>query len=224
MPQPESTCWTLISAAAGGDAEGRGEFAVRYGPVVRAYLAARWRASPCLADLEDAVQEVFLECFKPGGVLDRADRGRGFRPFLYGVARNVALRAEAARARRPEQPPGEADLDAVADPQDSPARAFERAWAVALLREAAERMRQRAERAGGDACRRVELLRLRFHDGLPIREIATRWQVEAARLHHEYATARQEFKAALLHVVAFHHPGSAANIEQECSNLLAAWG
>ena len=92
MPTPDSTCWTVIQAAAAGSATDRQAFARRYGPVVRAYLATRWRSSPCLHDLDDAVQEVFVECFKPDGVLDRADRDRGFRPFLYGVVRNVALR------------------------------------------------------------------------------------------------------------------------------------
>src|SRR6516165_9431539 len=36
--------------------------------------------------------------------------------------------------------------------------------------------------------------------------LAARWQIEAASLHHEYAKARQEFNAALVVVVAFHHP------------------
>src|SRR5262245_61258276 len=106
MPGPESTCWTEIHAAAVGGAADREPFALRYGPVVRAYLAARWRGSPCLADLDDAVQEVFVECFRRGGALERVepDRAGGFRPFLFGVVRNVALRLEARRARRREGP------------------------------------------------------------------------------------------------------------------------
>jgi hypothetical protein len=68
----------------------------------------------------------------------------------------------------------------------------------------------------------VELLRLRFNDGLPIREIAVRWGEEAARLHHEYATARDEFQSALREVVAFHHPGTApGEVDQACRELLA---
>jgi RNA polymerase sigma-70 factor (ECF subfamily) len=72
--------------------------------------------------------------------------------------------------------------------------------------------------------RRVELLRLRFQEGLPIRDIATRWQTDAAVLHHEYARAREEFRAALLEVVAFYHPGTAAEVERECANLLSLLG
>jgi len=66
------------------------------------------------------------------------------------------------------------------------------------------------------------LLRLRFEEGLPIRAIAQRWDIPAAELHHAYARARQEFRAALLEVVAFHHPGSPVEVEQEAASLLAA--
>jgi RNA polymerase sigma-70 factor (ECF subfamily) len=135
------TCWTILVAAAAGSASHRAEFARRYGPVVRAYLAARWRASPCQAELDDAVQEAFVECFKPGGVLERAERGRarGFRPFLFGAVRHVALRFERARGRRREMtPPDERSLEAVPDGDPGPSRAFDRAWATALVREAAQ--------------------------------------------------------------------------------------
>ena len=226
MTSPQTTCWSVIEAAAAGAAGERQEFARRYGPVVRAYLAARWRSSACLQDLEDAVQEVFVECFKEGGALARADRGRGeFRPFLYGVARNVALRLERARARERERTaPDGVDLDRLAGGEEHLSRAFDRAWAKAVLREAARRQEQRAEAAGEAARKRVALLRLRFHEGLPIREVARRWGVDAAALHHEYAKAWQEFKAALLEVVAFHHPGTPAEVERACAELLAHLG
>lgn len=222
-PQGESTCWTVIQAAAAGSAGDREEFARRYDPIVRAYLASRWRSSPCRHDLDDAVQEVFLECFKQGGVLERADpgRGTGFRPFLYGVVRHVALRFEAQRGRQPEQqPPSDSDLEGVAEAETSLSCLFDRAWAREVLREAARVQEEQAQRTGLAACRRVELLRLRFHEGLPIREIARRWDMAAEVLHHEYARARQEFLAALRQVVAFHHPGPPADVEQECANLV----
>jgi RNA polymerase sigma-70 factor (ECF subfamily) len=225
MTSPQSTCWTVIQAAAAGCPVGREQFACRYVPVVRSCLAARWQGSPCLGDLDDAVQEVFVECFKPDGVLERADRDRGFRPFLLGVVRHVARRIEARHARRREQQPGDdLDLDAVAGTEESLAREFDRAWARALLREAARRQEDQARAAGAASLRRVELLRLRFHDGLPIREIAALWQADAAELHHEYARARQEFRSALLEVVAFHHPGPAAEVERQCADLLTLLG
>jgi RNA polymerase sigma factor (sigma-70 family) len=222
MQDSESTCWTVIEAAAAGSSQDREEFVRRYGPVVRAYLAARWQSSSCLHDLDDATQEVFLACFRPQGVLDRVDAARGFRPFFYGVLRNVALRFEREHGRRRErQAPTDAGLDDLAGDDESLSRVFDRAWAKVLLQEAARCMAHHARAAGEAAVRRVELLRLRFQDQLPIRDIAARWAVDAGLLHHEYAKARQEFKAALRDVVAFHHPASASDIDQECADLLS---
>jgi RNA polymerase sigma-70 factor (ECF subfamily) len=222
MGQSEITCWTVIEAAAAGCAAEREMFAQHYQTVVRAYLAARWCGSSLrLRDLEDAVQDVFVECFKPDGALARAQRDRpgGFRAFLYGVARNVARRRETERGGE-RLAADDVDLDQFAGDETSLSRVFDRTWARSLLREAARRQEEGAKRAGEAALRRVELLRLRFHDGLPIRAIAERWGVEAATLHHEYAKARHEFKAALAEVVAFHHPGTPAEIERECVQLL----
>jgi RNA polymerase sigma factor (sigma-70 family) len=222
MTQGESTCWTVIEAAAAGNAAERTAFAERYQPVVRAYLTARWRNTAHSQHLDDAVQDVFVECFKQNGMLARAERERpgGFRAFLYGAIRNVARRLEMRYARN-QQVADLGDLDRLPADEESQARMFDRAWARAQLREAARRQEESASRAGEDAIRRVELLRLRFHDGLPIRTIAERWQVNAARVHHEYAKARREFKAALAEVVAFHHPGAPEEIERECANLLS---
>ena len=89
------------------------------------------------------------------------------------------------------------------------------------MREAAERQSVLAAQRGEEATRRVELLRLRFHEGMPIREIARLWGVDAASLHHEYARARREFRSALRDVIAFHHPGAPEDVDRECAQLLS---
>jgi DNA-directed RNA polymerase specialized sigma24 family protein len=218
MSTSESTCWTVIRAAAAGSPSDREELARRYLGAVRAYLSARWRGSALRDDLDDATQEVFVECFRPGGAVEAAGAGRvpDFRAFLYGVARNVARRFEG----RPARPAG--PLPEVAADEVTQSRLFDRAWAQVIMADAARLQRQRAAEAGPEAVRRVELLRLRFEEGLPIRAIAARWGADAARLHHAYALARQEFRAALLAVLAFHQPGSPAEIEQEAATLLKA--
>jgi RNA polymerase sigma-70 factor (ECF subfamily) len=227
MSPPTSTCWTVIEAAAAGFREERELFARRYDPIVRAYLAARWRGSPRLEDLDDAVQDVFVECFKQGGLLEKAERGHagGFRAFLYGAARHVALRCEERRAIEAKRRGGtDVDLDLVPAASAELAAAFDRAWARALLREARERHALAAAQSGDAASRRVELLRLRFQEGLAIRDIARLWQDDADRLHQEYARAREEFRAALREVVAFHSPGSPAALDRECAALLGLLG
>jgi RNA polymerase sigma-70 factor (ECF subfamily) len=225
MAQPETTCWTVIQGAAAGNRMDREQFAHRYAPVIAAYLSARWRGAPRRFEVDDAVQEVFVECFRRHGVLETADRDRpgGFRPFLYGVVRNIALRFEARWDRAVKAAPEDA-LDNMAGDETSLSRVFDRAWALALVKEAAQRQAEHARQVGEAAVQRVELLRLRFQEGLPIRAIAGRWQADPAVLHHEYAQARREFKAALLEVVAFHHPGPEVDLEQECANLLASLG
>jgi DNA-directed RNA polymerase specialized sigma24 family protein len=211
----EFTSWTLIRDAAAGSPAARERFGRVYLPVIRAYLAARWRGTR--HDPDDAAQDVFVECFRAGGLLDKVDprRDGGFRAFLLGAARNVARRHE-TRVRPVAELPAELPAD-----DTSPADAFDRAWARALVREAGRVQMERARASGPAAVRRVELLRLRFGGGLAIREIAVRWGVDAAKLHHEYATARHEFRSALRDVVAFHHPGAApGEVDRECGELL----
>jgi hypothetical protein len=97
----ESTCWTVIRAAAAGSPSDREELAHRYLGVVRTYLAARWSGSALAEDLDDATREVFVECFRQGGAVEAAGAGRvpAFRAFLYGVIRNVTRRFESRPVR-----------------------------------------------------------------------------------------------------------------------------
>jgi RNA polymerase sigma-70 factor (ECF subfamily) len=219
----EETCWTLIRDAADGDGDARTAFARAYLPVVRAYLGARWARGPFRDEVDDAVQDAFVECLRGDGALAKADPekpGR-FRTFLYAVVRNVALRHEerAARERARREGGGVAAEDLSAeDPRLS--QVFDRAWADALLKRAAAGQRAAARERGENALRRVELLRLRFAEGLPIREIAARWEEDPAVVHRQYARAREEYKEALRSEVAFHHAGTPGEIERECRALL----
>ncbi len=218
----DSTRWTIILGAAAGNPAERAEFARRYGPVVRAFLGARWRLSALSAEVDDAAQEVFVQCFRPSGALDRVDPEctGGFRAYLFGVVRNVARGVERDwRAQRAHGGGASPDLDGVESREAPLEEAFDRAWAAALLRQAAERQ-AKAARGSAAAERRIDLLRLRFREDLPIREIATLWQVEADRLHREYRTAREEFLTALTEVVGEIHGGTAAEVEAECLRLL----
>jgi len=191
--------------------------------VVRAYLGSRWRTHVAQERLEDAVQDVFLDCFRHGGALGRLDASRrvAFRTFLYGVVRNVALRyEERGQRQREQQLPSAFDPDGVEGDEPGLSRAFDRAWAQGLIRRAASRQMSKARGGDEDARRRVDLLRMRFSDGLPVREIARKWEVDTAWLHHEYAKAREEFKKALREEVAFHESGPSSAIERQVVNLL----
>ena len=226
MGDSDVTRWSVIRGAAEGQKEARETFASRYLPPVRAYLGARWRGTPHLQETDDAVQNVFVACFKDKGVLANVRPGRpgGFRSYFYGVIRNTALFMERTWSRRRDRPRASPlPLEALGTDEPHLSGVFDREWARAILREAANRQAERAEEKGDRTKRRVELLRLRFEDGLPIREIAHRWEVEAAWLHHEYSRARREYREALVEVVAYHHPSGADGIEEEVSRLLDAF-
>lgn len=200
----QETSWTLIDAAAMGNEAQRAEFVRLYQPVAASYFQSRWGASPLRSDIDDAIQDSFLECFRQEGVLDRVARERpeGFRKFFHGVLRNVALRRETRK---------QAELVPLLDqpdPQTGCSQAFDRAWARLILAEATRLHAEAAAREGPREMRRVELLRLRFQEGLPIREIAALWQQDPASIHHEYATARKEFSAALKQALAFQNPAA----------------
>ena len=220
----ELTCWTLIRDAAGGDAGAREMFATRYLPVVRAFLGTRWSGRLSPEEIDDAAQEVFVECLKEQGLLERVREGEraGFRGFLLGACRNVALRIEDQRRRRRVADGGSSALaELTPADEETLGRAFDQAWARSLLREAAERQAERAREKDDGARRRVELLELRFKQGLPIRDIARRWNVEAAWLHHQYAQAGKEFERALREVIAFHRPGRPDAVQRELQELMA---
>lgn len=215
------THWSLIQRARAGDGEARSRFAGEYLAVVRGFLGKRWQGSAGIAWLDDAVQEVFVDLFRADGALSRLDAGHGarFRSYLFGVTHRVALRYEERAAlhqkRHASDPP---PLDTMARDEATLSRLFDREWALQLLRQARARMQREAT---DDAARlRVEILRLRFTEGLPIRAIAARIGHEAPRVHKWYAKAREEFKAALRQEIDVDPHAGPDQVEEECRRLL----
>lgn len=193
----------MIARAAAGDAAARSKLAATCLPVIRSFLDLRWRATPLAHEVEDAVQEVFVECLRSEGVLSRADPSRGdLGGLLYGVACNVAKRFEESARQRNGRLDGAASVFAELPAREASLSVhFDRAWALAMVREAGELMRARAERGTSEERQRVELLKMRFAGGLPIREIAAQWNVEAEGVHRAYRKARDEFRTCLREVV-----------------------
>lgn len=226
MPSPESTCWTLVEKAAGGDAAARGQFADTYLDLVRAYLGARWRGLKIVDLLDDAVQEVFLECFRPNGALSKLDRNgpAAFRSFLFVVTNNVARRF-IDKVAREQKKRGEnvADLERLPNDDASLSVMFDRTWAKTLLLRARELQRKKSI-GDPERTRRVELLDLRFGEGLPVRDIAERWKMPPDDVHVLYRRAREEFKSALKEEIRFHGQKTDAAVEEECRRLLGMIG
>lgn len=218
--------WSLIARAAGGDRRARSTFSRSYLPVVRSFLEARWRGMRLGAEVDDAVQEVFIECLREDGALHRADEARGdLRALLYGVTRNVAARfEERARLRLARDGAQGPAVEAIQAREPSLSQLFDREWARTLTHLAGERMRARAATGSPGARLRVELLRLRFGEGRPIREIAAQWEVDPDAVHRAYAKAREEFRICLRHVVAEHAVRCEQDLDLEVARILELIG
>lgn len=217
----DETCWTLIQAVRGGDTGAKDLFVGRYLAPVRAYLAARWKSGPLAADREDAAQEVFMRCFSESGPLSRVNdvETTGFRAYLYGVCRNVAREFEARRDR--DQQESDHSLEELAARETRLSTAFDRAFARQVMKEARDEFHRRSTEGDETAQRRFELLALRFEQNLPIRDIATRWNQDPARVHKEYARARREYRQSLYDIVARQNPGmTTAQVEAAAKRLL----
>lgn len=226
MSDGPRTCWDLVAGAAAGNSENRRAFGELYLPIVRLYLDRRWRGKPMARDLEDAVQEVFVECFRDGGALERADpdKSSGFRGFLFGITRNVASRFERkASADRAGNGLQTGFLEQIANDEPRLSRLFEREWARTVVREAGELQSRRANERGGNALKRLDVIRRRFEGGRSIPEIASELG-ESPDLVHKWAErGRQDFRDCLREIVASHmrEPVPPESIEEECLRLLS---
>jgi RNA polymerase sigma factor (sigma-70 family) len=123
-----TTVWTRIHEAGAHDDVAMEEFARRYRPAILEYIERRGFRQ---RGADDLCQEVFVRLLR-GGVLAKADRGRGrFRGLLLAVTRHVIH--DQLRKRR--DVPVE-DLD---QPDQDPD--FDQGWAMHLTARAMDRMR-----------------------------------------------------------------------------------
>jgi len=219
----DSTAWSMIVAAGAGEHAARARFAQHYDSVIRAYLSARWRLPTTHEAVDDAAQEVFVQCFKPGGALQgvEASGPARFRTYLYAVVRNVADRIERDKGvRRAAQEPS-AGLDQLAHDEATLSRVFDRAWVGTITRSAwllmVSRLSQDA--TGRD---RIQVLDLRFRDGLAAGAIAERLKLEPGYVYQQLRNAKRDFRTALVDVVGSQHPGSTKEeVEARCVDLVA---
>ena len=83
---------------------------------------------------------------------------------------------------------------------------------------------ERAPGFGGREVRRVEILRLRFEKGLPVREIQEQLEMTPELAHKEYARARKSYRAVLEDVVAAHYPGARDDLAEMCREVMRLLG
>jgi RNA polymerase sigma-70 factor (ECF subfamily) len=202
-------------------------FAQTYGPAIRAFLGSRWCGRRPPVEVEDAVQEVYLECLREDGVLERAGATppKQFRTFLLGVVRNVARRLEAHHGLRVADPlPTDYQRHGGVDDASDPTRVFDRTWARNIVRQAQQNLLARLQRGSEAAQARAHLLYQRYMMDLTVAEIAARTGESTRRIHHRLEETRAEFAKELGQLVAADMSGSADEVRLECQRLLGMLG
>lgn len=127
-----TTVWTVIRQAGEADDAALEHFAREYRSPVLAFLRQRGYGE---GDAEDLCQDVFLRVLR-GGVLSKADRGRGrFRSLLLSVARHAALDRE-----RKQREFAEPELEEQLVDEDATDPEFDREWVLLLSQRALARL------------------------------------------------------------------------------------
>lgn len=223
-----TTRWTqLAHATLHGDSAGQlalGEMCEHYRGAIVAFLTARGLRG---AELDDAVQEFFLQWLR-SRAWKRADRLRGrFRSFLLGALQHMLQKRLDYQGRQKRGGGTEtASLDHMLDDgweapdlSDPAVSAYDRRWAVAVVENALARME--AEYGERKRAEEFALLR-RFLPGSaapPTLEEAGRvLQLSASAVKAAVFRLRQQFRQALRSCVA-QTVSAAEEVEEEMQYL-----
>lgn len=228
-----TTRWSLVVAAAEGDAEGSeqalAELCATYWYPLYAYVRRRGHGGE---DARDLTQAFFTKLLEKGD-LGAADRARGrFRTFLLSSMknflagewrrRNALKRGGGVEIRSLDLESGEERYGLEPAHELDPEAIFERRWALALLERAVADLRDRYEAAG-----EVELFDALKGalDGreplLPYTELAARLGRSEGSLRTAASRLRSRWRERLVELVA-ETVRDESEVEDELRHLIAA--
>jgi RNA polymerase sigma factor (sigma-70 family) len=214
----EST-WGLIQRAAEGDEEARERLAMAYEAVIRNYFERLWRGLLRIQDVDDAVQDTFVDLFH--GALSRVDPDKGsFRQFLFGVVRNIAARYGREVAKMRANPADPLVLDRIESREPSASRIYDVAVALALINTAWRLWRRAA--SSKSQLLRVRIIEDRFREEMGVTEIARRDDARPKTYDYHYRRALKELLKSLRQVIREDRPGSI--LDDEIDDILGLLG
>ena len=226
-----ATHWPDVAAAGAADRDRRRDalerLLPRYAPALLAHVRSRFGLGP--EDAEDVLQDFVLNKVLVGNVLAKADQARGrFRNFLLRAVDNYVTnwqRDTQAIKRRPAG--GIVPLAEVAEPSAPPADgpALDRAWALALVDAAAERMRAACCGGGRESVWIVfegrALALMRGGGQRPYAELAAQLGVPESACRELLQSGKERFRRALRRVVG-EYARDEAEVDAELADLRAA--
>ncbi len=226
-----ATNWPEVAAAGAADWERRLDalerLLPRYAPALLAHVRTRFGLGP--EDAEDALQDFVQDKVLLGNALGRADQARGrFRNFLLRAVDNYVanwLRDAQALKRRPVR--GFVPLAEAAELSAPPAdgRALDRAWALALVEAAAERMQADCHREERESVWIVfegrALAVMRGGGKRSYAELATQLGVPESDCQQLLQSGKARFRRTLSRVVG-EYARDEAEVDAELADLRAA--
>lgn len=231
----EPTRWSLVLRARAEDSGQRqsalSDLYVAYWPPLYAFLR---RSGRTVEDARDLAQEFFVRLLD-GNLLSAADPAKGkFRTFLLAGLRHLDANAyRAARAAKRgggtehlqlDVAPVEERLQAETSQHESPARAFDRAWANVVIDRASLRIREDYRAAGkGQLFEELfpRLLGTAAAGGLAA--AGERLSLSEGGVKMALSRLRHRFGEALQAEIA-HTVGSRAEVREELRYLLSVLG
>jgi len=230
-----TTHWTEIFVARSKDEprrrEALHELLVRYWKPIYYYLRCKGHAHEAAKDL---TQGFFHEVVLGKGLIQKADRAKGrFRTFLLTALsryRTSIRRAETAKQRMPEGgliSMEEIDGEAIPEPvlHTTPSKAFEYAWATALLDQVLDEVAGKCRQKGLATHWRVFRARvveptLDNADTPSLTQLCQKYGIpNEAKASHMILTIRRRFRAALREHVR-QLVESDAEVEDEIRHLM----
>ena len=219
MTVDQLSSWALVGLIGENVPDAAREFAFRYDRFVRRVLTKRWLGTIYRTHFDDAVQDVFVECFKPGGVLAKADSSRGgaFRSLLFRVTCNVAARYERNHNR---------DLRLISkeltDTHGEDSGAFLQITREEVAEVVSEALRRMSQHTAVEVRERAQLLIQHSCDGQKIIHLAGGDTETAERLHRQHSKAKREFQTFLSEVIQSHYRAPPEDVETILKELLGS--
>lgn len=226
-----ATNWPEVAAAGAADRERRRDalerLLPRYVPALLRHVRTRFALRP--EDAEDALQDFVMDKVLVGNVLAKADQARGrFRNFLLRAVDNYVanwLRDAQTLKRRPAGgivPLADAEEPSAPSP-DGPA--LDRAWALALVDVAAERMQAECRREEREpvwiAFEGRALTPMRGGGKRPYAELAAQLGVSESTCRQLLQSGKERFRRTLRRVVG-EYARDEAEVDAELADLRAA--
>ena len=164
------------------------EFYIFYDELIRRFVVGQ--GAP-LSDVDDCVQEVWIEVLLRLESFDRPPGRPGLRSWLYSLVRSKTVDVYRLRHRRAEISVA-GSIEQAEDPrQVDPVTLYEAQWQAALLESVISQLQSRMSKTS------YRILQMRLTEGRDNKEVALALKLRPEQVRYRYHRAKQKLRAHL---------------------------